>query len=369
MRFIDIFNQGTGSLDWRVTADKDWVTFNKTSGTVYDDDRIYAGIDWSNAPAGNSTATITVTQYIGETAVDSRDINVTLNNTVKSDLPEKTYAEANGYVSIEAEHYTSSVASGDCKWQEQDDLGRSGTSMKFVPDTAAGISDNSAYLEYDVNFETTGTFDVDVYRMPTLNERGSVRFAVGIDDAAPTVLSGTYKYTGSSDDRWGEGVLNNNETLTTQITVNEAGIHKIRLYGVDAGAIVDKMVITTGTKYASYYGAPESYNTTYNTSAAQMPEAKTASTEITGDITSLFEPTLYISGLNAESGKITGADVIKLGAANSAQVAVAAYEAYGTMLASKTVTGDFSAAQTNGKVTVPIDFNIPSGAAQIQAIA
>ena len=147
----------------------------------------------------------------------------------------------------------------------------------------------------------------------------------------------------------GEGVLNNNETLTTQITVNEAGIHKIRLYGVDTGAIVDKMVITTGTKYASYYGAPESYNTTYNTSAAVMPEAKDAATNITGEITALFEPTLFISGLNAENGKITSADIIKLGAQSNAQITVVAYSASGAMLDSKTVTGDFAAAQTRSE--------------------
>lgn len=451
VRFIDIFNQGTGSLDWRVTADKDWLTFNKTSGTVYDDDRIYAGIEWTKAPTGNSNATITVTQYIGETAVDSKSIYVNLNNTVKADLPEKTYAEANGYVSIEAEHYTESIENGNYKWQEQDDLGRSGASMKFVPDTAASISDNSAYLEYDVNFDTTGTFDIDVYRMPTLNERGSVKFAVGIDSGTPAVLAGTNKYSGGTTDKWAEGILNNNETLTAQITVNEAGIHKIRLYGMDTGVIIDKMVITTGTKYASYYGAPESYNTTYNTSAASMPEAKEAATSITGDIDALFTPELYILGFSAleNSGVVIGGetrlitpvqngtgiiavynggalsqiktsttysdgayifdnainpqngetvkgmvwdtlngmtslsgvygiadggsknavDVIKLGDIQTAQITVAAYDTSGAMLDSKTVTGDFSAARTNEKVTVPVDFDMPSGAVEIQAIA
>ena len=108
VRFIDIFNKGTGSFNWKASADADWIIFNKDSGTVYDDDRIYAGIDWSKAPADVSTANITITRYIGENAVQSDDITVTLNNDVEQ-LPEKTYAEANGYVSIEAEHYTNSV--------------------------------------------------------------------------------------------------------------------------------------------------------------------------------------------------------------------------------------------------------------------
>jgi hypothetical protein len=181
IRFIDIFNRGTGSFDWKITSDTDWIIFNKTNGTVCDDDRIYAGIDWDRVPVGNSTAKITVTRYIGENAVQSKSIDVKVNNDIKS-LPEKTYAEANGYVSIEAEHFTRSVQNGSYKWTEQDDFGRSGTSMKFMPDTADSITDNGAYLEYDVNFESTGTFDVDIYRMPTLNERGSVNFALGMSE-------------------------------------------------------------------------------------------------------------------------------------------------------------------------------------------
>lgn len=465
VRFIDIFNKGTGSFDWKASADEDWIIFNKESGTVYDDDRIYAGIDWDSAPEGESTAVITITRYIGETAVASEQIEVKLSNDVE-ELPEKTYAEANGYVSIEAEHYTASVstssgessltdgvvtgstprlitdasggigiiavygqdgtlssvqlsetysdgayifddpvepAAGETvkgmvwssfeemkpladayglaeekaavvyEWQEQDDFGRSGTSMKFMPNAAESISDNSAYLEYDVNFESTGTFNVDVYRMPTLNERGSVKFAVGIDGEQPSELTGNNDYYVSSGSPhsgdWAEGILNNNETLTATVTVNEPGIHTIKLYGIDPGAAVDKIVITTGTKYDSYYGAPESYNTTYNNAAAEMPEPSEPSTEITGDVTALFTPQLYTAGINLSDGAVTGVDILKLTDIESAQVTVAAYGSDGAMLSNATVTGDFSGAGINEKVTVPVSFSIPQGAAELQVIA
>ena len=465
VRFIDIFNKGTGSFDWKASADADWIIFNKESGTVYDDDRIYAGIDWDSAPEGESTAVITITRYIGETAVASEQIEVKLSSDVE-ELPERTYAEANGYVSIEAEHYTASVskssgessltdgvvtgstpslitdasggigfiavygqdgtlssvqlsetysdgayifddpvepAAGETvkgmvwssfeemkpladayglaeekaaiiyEWQEQDDFGRSGTSMKFMPNAAESISDNSAYLEYDVNFESTGTFNVDVYRMPTLNERGSVKFAVGIDGEQPSELTGNNDYYASSSSPhtgdWAEGILNNNETLTATVTVNEPGIHTIKLYGIDPGAAVDKIVITTGTKYDSYYGAPESYNTTYNNAAAEMPEPSEPSTEIAGDVTALFTPQLYTAGINLFDGAVTGVDILKLTDIESAQVTVAAYDGEGIMLSNATVTGDFSGAGINEKVTVPVSFGIPQGAAELQVIA
>ena len=54
-------------------------------------------------------AMITISEHIGDTQITSKEIEVNINKEIK-ELPEKTYAEANGYVSIEAEHYTNSVA-------------------------------------------------------------------------------------------------------------------------------------------------------------------------------------------------------------------------------------------------------------------
>lgn len=456
VRFIDIFNSGTRSFDWEITSSEDWIIFNKTEGTVYDDDRIHAGIDWDKVPQGISSAKIIITRYIGENSVQSKTIDVKVNNDIKT-LPEKTYAEANGYVSIEAEHFTNSVASGDYKWQEQDDFGRSGTSMKFMPDTAERISDNSAYLEYDVNFESTGVFNVEIYRMPTLNERGSVNFALGIDEANPMLLQGnnTYYNNSSGTDKWGKSILNNVELLTASIDVEEKGIHKIRLYGVDPGTVIDKMVLTSGTKYESFYGAPESYNTTFNNQPMKMPEAKKASEEIIGDVTPMFSPKLHTAGINLnesalgvvtgndprlitfqdngiaiiavynndgtlkemqssdiyengayvfansinpepneivkgmvwsslakmkpvtkvygkveknESAAVTGLDIIKIDNASNALITVAAYDANGVMLDENTISYDFSSVKANEKVTVPIAFEIPVSAAEIQTI-
>lgn len=298
VRFIDIFNEGNGNFDWKISSDVNWITFNKNSGTVTNDDRIYAGIDWDNISNGISNANITVTRYIGENAVESKDISVTVNNSVDH-LPEKTYAEANGYVSIEAEHFSRSISNGEYEWIEQDDFGRSGNSMKFMPDTEEPLSDRSSYLEYDVNFESTGDFNVDLYRMPTLNERGGVRFAIGIDELSPTELSGCNSYMNNSNgkDKWGLGILNNTEILTANISVTEPGIHKIRLYGIDPGTVIDKLVITTGEKQPSYYGALESFNTTYNNEAMQMPEPSIPSEDL-NDVKELFSPKLYTAGLS-----------------------------------------------------------------------
>ena len=143
--------------------------------------------------------------------------------------------------------------------------------MKAYPETASNakesdLTNSAAYMEYKVYFTNAGSYTLDVYRMPTLNERGTMRLAVATDDGTPTVLSGTNKYSGSRSktDAWSKGVLCNSEKLTTKINVSEAWYHTVRVYNVSTGVVIDKMVLSKNN-INSYFGAPESYNTTYNT--------------------------------------------------------------------------------------------------------
>lgn len=281
-RLIDIYNTGIGSFEYRVTADKEWVKLNKTNGIIYNDGRIWAGVDAQKAQSEMNNAVITIERIANENVIDTKTIPVSFNNNPVN-IAEKTYAEADGYVSIEAEHYSDIHSFNDFKWQIEEGFARSGDSLKAYPNLAESIENPSvstaAYAEYNVYFETPGSFDTDIYRIPTLNERGKVRMAIGVDDNAPVIVEGTNKYTGASgNDSWSKGVMSNNEILTTKLDIT-AGEHKIRIYTVDAGFILDKIVITTGKKVSSYFGAPESYNTTYNNIVQVLPQASETNPE------------------------------------------------------------------------------------------
>lgn len=317
-KYIDIINTGTGSFDWTAEIvsnppkDTSWLKLNKTSGTVADNDRIYVSVDSSKSKLdGYNSAQIQITRKIGETEIKSVLVFVSLDNrhfdihNTSIDSNEKMYVESDGYVSIEAEHFTNSVKNGEYEWKVEKDFGRSGDSVKAYPDTAKAVStpnmDNSAYLEYDVYFTTSGTFPIDVYRMPTINELSGaiMRCRIGIDEATPVQFNGNTKTTDNSTgtDAWGKGVLQNTQVISGTITVPSAGMHTIRLYNESSGVVIDKFVITTGEKKASYYGAPESYNTTYNNQMKPLPEPSVAAAEQTGDITPLFDPLMIITGI------------------------------------------------------------------------
>jgi hypothetical protein len=61
------------------------------------------------------------------------------------------YVEADGYVSIEAAHYTRKVARGTLAWEKIEDLGRTLSSMTIVPAYAATAALQPTYESFDAH--------------------------------------------------------------------------------------------------------------------------------------------------------------------------------------------------------------------------
>lgn len=363
-KFIDIFNTGYGSFDYEVSSSSEAVIFSKTAGTVYDSDRIYVKSDSSKAPEGVSEAVITISQKLGNTVIDTKTINVTISNMADV-TAEKTYVEASGIVSIEAENYSNAVTNGEFEWKTEKDFGRSGDSIKVYPNLSEAVNNadiltKSAYTEYNVVFENSGEYTLDVYRMPTLNERGGVRFAVGIDDNAPVVLTGTSTYSGSKDknNAWSKGVLSNSEKLSAKVNIAEAGKHTVRIYNITSGAVIDKLVLTKGSDVPySYFGAPESYNTTYNNILPTLPEASV--TEEIGEIGKSYEPDVVVGMIDNKDNKINSVKLVKLtDNYDSAVVIISGYDANGNMTEANFTKANLSSVSAGGVMDVPVEFDL-----------
>ena len=255
-RFIDVFTKGAAGFAWTATTSQPWIKLTKASGTVTDEDRLWASIDWAAAPAGDSTGTITITA-----GSSSRTIAIAASNPAtptRNDLDG--YVESNGYVAIEAENYTQKMDRGGAEWRVFKQLGRSGDSVKVLPEVSSSVTSNlpttSPELDYKIYFFTTGTFPVTVYRIPTLNTTGACRLAIGLDSAAPQTLTGVHS---TDESRWGNNVLEHIEKLSGTIQVTTPGYHTLKLWKVDPSIAVDRIVIDTGGLRPSYLGPPESY--------------------------------------------------------------------------------------------------------------
>jgi hypothetical protein len=226
------------------------------SGTVTDEDRVWGSIDWASAPAGDGTGTITITA-----GTASKTINVGTSNPA---TPTRTdldgYVESNGYVAIEAEHFTAKVDRGGAEWRVFKQLGRNGDSVKTLPELSSSITTNQATtspeLDYKIYFFNTGSFTATVYRIPTLNTTGACRVALGLDTATPQVLTGANSTDASA---WGANVLAHIEKLSAKIQVTTPGYHTLKIFKVDPSIAIDRIVIDTGGLLPSYLGPPESY--------------------------------------------------------------------------------------------------------------
>jgi len=76
-----------------------------------------------------------------------------------------------------------------------------------------------------------------------------VRCAVAIDEAKPEIID--FQTFGRSDD-WKENVLRNAARGTGKQIVNRAGKHTLKIWMVDPGVMLDKILIDLGGWKSSY---------------------------------------------------------------------------------------------------------------------
>ncbi len=253
-RIIDVYNRGQGSFDFTATSDVPYVTLTPNSGSVSPETRVTVGVDWSAAPLGDSTASITI--------ADSSNSSVVVQLPLKNPealRPESVdgFVETAGYVSIGPESFSASVGQGDVTWQLIPDLGRTGSAMTPFPPTAPSVGSpggDSPHLEYRVHLFSTGQVTVRAYLSPTLDFHGqNLRYAVSFDDAAPQTVN---MHQGMSDATWETWVKDNINIKTSTHSITAAGEHVLKFWMVDAGVVLQKLVVETRSPKSSYLGPP-----------------------------------------------------------------------------------------------------------------
>ncbi len=261
--YIDIYNRGQTPFTFSATAAEPWVTLAPATSPVKKQQRVMVSIDWDRVPNGTHRVAITLDgPGSAGFATGPRVIQAIVNNPVtpKRDAVSG-FVEGNGYVSMEAEHYARAVATPSVRWQRIPDIGRTLSGMTVLPTTTPSQTPggNGARLEYRAFLFDTGLVTVKTFVSPTLNFSGSktgVRYAVSIDDDAPQLVNIT---ADSSNAGWDRSVADNIRILSTRHRIDRAGDHVLKLWFVDPGVVVQKIVIDAGGDRPSYLGPPESY--------------------------------------------------------------------------------------------------------------
>jgi hypothetical protein len=260
-QYIDVFNRGSKAFDYRIRPAAAWVKVTPSKGKVDEQVRATVRVDWTHAPTGTSRVPIAITGPNASRVV----VEAVVENPRLSGSSLRGFVEANGYVSMEAEHFTSVVNSDSVFWKRIPDIGRTGSGMEPFPVTAPTQtpSAGSPRLDYRMNLFTTGPVKVWAYLSPRNNvlPTDGLKYAVSIDDAAPQVVNIT-KATGADDTsmnrQWERNTSDNvNRTVTTH-TITRRGPHTLRIWMVDPTVVVQRLVVDTGGVKPSYLGPPES---------------------------------------------------------------------------------------------------------------
>jgi hypothetical protein len=219
---------------------------------------MWVTIDWDKAPAGNSQGAVAIA------GPDGRSMNVKLSAFKPAEPTRNSlrgFVETDGYVSIEAEHYTKKNDAGPVSWKKIDDYGRTLSAMTIFPVTAKSVTPpvDSPSLEYQMYLFHPGKVEVEAILAPTLNfvpGRG-LRYAISFDDQPPQIID---VFAQNTQRDWAQAVEDSVRMVKSTHAIEGAGYHTLKLWMVDPGVVLQKLVVRVGDVASSYLGPPESYS-------------------------------------------------------------------------------------------------------------
>jgi hypothetical protein len=283
--FIDLYNSGNGVIYWSSDVSDDWIVMSETSGVISDERRIWVSVNWEKAPKGLAElgkitfrwSTSADNEWLdydqlsekdreayrkGELANNlpgmSREFKVTVFNPASPSPGEmKGFLESNGYISMEAEHFSRKARGREAGWEVVEGLGRTGNSVTVLPVAIGRISSleeitaASPRLEYDLYAFTKGSASLQLNCIPSfpVNAGYGSCVAVALDDNKPQIVA--FKKGARSE-------IDNLMTLQADLVIDKAGTHTLKIWMVDPGVVIDKIIINTGGVKKSYFGPPES---------------------------------------------------------------------------------------------------------------
>ena len=284
-RFIDLYNTGNGAVYWSSSVSDDWIRLSDTSGVIYDEKRIWVTIDWEKAPKGSTLdgkisfnwSSSIINEWVDYEKMTDEEKEVYRNGIVSYKGPDSQYdvklsvfnpyapapenvkgfVENHGYISIEAENYTGKKDIKEAGWEIIEGLGRTGNSVTVLPPTLPcfnpddDIVSESPLIEYDIYTFTKGMASLQLNCIPSypINKDYGQRIAVALDDEPPQIIS--YEK--------GRSVIENLMTINSKLNITKEGEHTLKIWMVDPGIVIDKIIIDTGGVKGSYLGPPESF--------------------------------------------------------------------------------------------------------------
>lgn len=260
---IEIFNRGKQSYNYTIKNNADWIKISEASGTVENEKNIYVSIDWEKAPKGNHKSSVTIS---------GADKNIPVHIVIDNYDTNKVigFVENNGYITINAEHFSDKYEPKPFEWKVIKNLGKTSSAVISLPVQKGRVelSKKSPKLSYDVNIQNKGKVKVHMYFSPTINysTREGMYYGLSFNKETPIKVNydadpNIFNYNGKVPRNWHNDVGNNIKVITSELEIDEPGNHTLNYYRVDEGLVLQRIIIETpeSNLKETYLGPPESF--------------------------------------------------------------------------------------------------------------
>ena len=99
---------------------------------------------------------------------------------------------------------------------------------------------------------------------PTLNfiSGQALRYALSFDDQPPQIVTAVPENyaVGDAGNDWQRSVSDSVRKVKTNFTLSGTGYHTLKFWRMDAGVVLQKLVVDLGGVKPSFLGPPESYH-------------------------------------------------------------------------------------------------------------
>ncbi|PTX91573.1 glycosyl hydrolase 115 family protein [Opitutus sp. ER46] len=257
--YIELFNRGAAPFTFTATPSAPWIRLSAREGRVTGDQRLWVSLDWPSVPPGAP-----------EGSIEFRCGAVRLTVGVSAFRPATTpvagaFVENNGVVAIEAEHAARHRPAANGRWTRIADYGHTLSGLRAeapANQPPATPGQDAALLEYRAHVFAGGPAELTLTWSPTLNFMPDrpMRYAVAIDDAKPqivTLVAANFRAEHHNRE-WEKVVADNARRSTTRHTLAAPGEHTIRIWMVDPGLVLQRVVLHRTPLPPTYLGPVES---------------------------------------------------------------------------------------------------------------
>ena len=260
-----ISNISDKNADYEITCNNKWLTCSKWMGNLDGINRLsdVITVNIDRNLMEDETGSIIVKMPCGTCTILVPGALPDL-----SGLPDMTFIDTCGYISIEAEHYiqnkgTINEDGSVNEFKVLKGYGKTLSAVKAFPTTEYFTpGKNSPYVEYNFTSMEEGEYEVELYMQPSnpVSMENTLLYGIQANDDSidlVNIIPEGY-YVGNA--LWDERVLNNIHRHSSNIFC-KAGLNTLRIYAVSPGFVLEKLVIyPKGKKPAEgYLGPTETY--------------------------------------------------------------------------------------------------------------